>query len=102
MAKWDAALYGEKVLKKSSLDQMWTAVMLNNGETFPYGFGWFPYEAQGHRIIHHGGGWQGFSSFIGRYVDDKLTIVVFANLATAKTGTIMNGVAAIYGAPPLK
>jgi CubicO group peptidase (beta-lactamase class C family) len=102
MAKWDAALYGEKILKKSSLDQMWTPVKLNNGESYPYGFGWFPYEAQGHRIIHHGGGWQGFSSFIGRYVDDKLTIVVFANLATANTGTIMNGLAAIYGAPPIK
>ncbi|HEX3229922.1 MAG TPA: serine hydrolase domain-containing protein, partial [Pyrinomonadaceae bacterium] len=33
MAKWDAALYTEKLLKKSSLEQMWTPVKLNNGKT---------------------------------------------------------------------
>jgi CubicO group peptidase (beta-lactamase class C family) len=106
MAKWDAALYGEKILKKSSLDQMWTAVKLNNGETYPYGFGWFPSETQGRRVIYHGGGWQGFTSFIGRYVDDKLTVVVFANLAQANSDKIARDVAAIYNpelmAPPVK
>ena len=33
LAKWDAALYTEKLLKRSSLDQMWTVVKLNNGQT---------------------------------------------------------------------
>jgi CubicO group peptidase (beta-lactamase class C family) len=102
MAKWDASLYGEKILKRSSLDQMWTAVRLKDGETYPYGFGWQLHEAQGGRVIYHGGGWQGFTSFIGRYVDDKLTIVVFANLAQARPGNIANEVAAIYGAHPIK
>jgi CubicO group peptidase (beta-lactamase class C family) len=31
MARWDAALYGEKLLKRSSLDQMWTPVKLRDG-----------------------------------------------------------------------
>jgi CubicO group peptidase (beta-lactamase class C family) len=31
LAKWDAALYTEKLLKKSSLDQMWTPAQLNAG-----------------------------------------------------------------------
>ncbi|HKN16736.1 MAG TPA: serine hydrolase domain-containing protein, partial [Candidatus Sulfotelmatobacter sp.] len=30
LAKWDAALYTEKLLKASSLDQMWTPAKLNN------------------------------------------------------------------------
>jgi CubicO group peptidase (beta-lactamase class C family) len=102
MAKWDAALYGEKILKRSSLDQMWTAVKLNDGKTYPYGFGWQLHEAQGSRVIYHGGGWQGFTSFIGRYVDDKLTIVVFANLSQASPGNIADEVAAIYGTHPIK
>ena len=33
MAKWDAALYTEKLLKRWSLDQMWTPVRLNDGWT---------------------------------------------------------------------
>ena len=49
MAKWDAALYTEKVLKKGSLDQMWTRVRLNDGKTAGYGFGWDINTVNGHR-----------------------------------------------------
>jgi CubicO group peptidase (beta-lactamase class C family) len=96
MAKWDAALYTEKLLKKSSLDQMWTPVKLNSGKTHSYGFGWGLGAARGHRIVEHGGAWQGFKTYISRYVDDQLTVVVFANLAQANVGKIAGGVAAIH------
>ena len=96
MAKWDAALYTEKLLSRSSLEQMWTAVKLNDGKTFPYGFGWGLGEVRGHHIIEHGGAWQGFKSQISRYVDDKLTVVVFANQARANPAKIAHGVAAIF------
>jgi CubicO group peptidase (beta-lactamase class C family) len=96
LAKWDAALYTEKLLKRSSLDQMWTPVKLNDGKTIPYGFGWSLNQVRGHQIIEHGGAWQGFKSHIARYVDDQLTIVVFANLSQANPGRIAHGIAAIY------
>ena len=96
MAKWDAALYTEKLIKKSSLEQMWTPVKLNNGKTYPYGFGWSLNEVRGHHIIEHSGSWQGFKSYIARYVDDKLTVVVFVNLIQANQGRIAHGIAAIY------
>ncbi|WP_226573922.1 serine hydrolase domain-containing protein [Microseira wollei] len=96
MAKWDAALYGEKLLKKTTLEQMWTPVKLNNGKTHPYGFGWGLGEANGKRIIEHGGAWQGFKSFIVRYPDEKLTVVIFANLIEASEEKLARGVAAIY------
>ncbi len=96
MAKWEAALYGEKLLKKTSLDQMWTPVKLNSGKTHAYGFGWRFDEVNGHRVIEHGGEWQGFTAHIARYVDGKLTVIVFANLAEADPSKIAHGVAAIY------
>src|SRR4030095_16392264 len=96
MAKWDAALYTEKLLKRSSLDQMWTQVKLNSGTTEKYGFGWRLDAVRGHRLIEHGGAWQGFKSQISRYVDDKLTIVVFANSARANPANLAHGIAAIY------
>jgi len=96
LAKWDAALYTEKLLKRSSLDQMWTPVKLNDGKTYPYGFGWALNVVRGHRLIEHGGSWQGFKSQISRYVDDKLTVVVFANQARANPAKIAHGVAAIF------
>ena len=95
MAKWDAALYTDKLLKKASLEQMWTPVKLNNGKTHPYGFGWALGEVRGHRIVEHGGAWQGFKSYIARYVDDKLTVVLFANQARTNPGKLVHGVAAL-------
>ncbi len=96
MAKWDAALYGEGVLNKTSLQQMWTPVRLNNNKTADYGFGWSLGQVNGHRIIEHGGAWQGFTSYIARYVDDKMTVIVLDNLAGGNAGKIARHVAAIY------
>jgi len=103
LAKWDAALYTEKLLKRSSFDQMWTPVKLNSGKTYPYGFGWSISDVNGHRLLHHGGAWQGFTMHISRYVDDKLTIIVMTNLDSGHSdpGKIAQGVAAIY-VPALK
>jgi len=98
MAKWDAALYSEKLLKRASLDLMWTPVKLNDGKTENYGFGWQIDEYHGHRLIHHGGAWQGFTTQISRYVDDKLTVIVMTNLAGARPGKIERGIAALYDA----
>ena len=98
LAKWDAALYTEKLLKKSSLDQMWTVVKLKDGQPNKghYGFGWFIDERNGHRCIHHDGAWQGFETAINRYVDDQVTVVALTNLAGAKPGGIAQHVAEMY------
>jgi len=98
LAEWDAALYTEKLLKRSSLELMWTPVKLKNGQPNRegYGFGWFIGEQHGHHVVHHDGAWQGFKSAIARYTDDQLTVVVLANLAEAKPGDIAQHVAEIY------
>jgi len=79
MAKWDAALRSEKILKQSSLKLMWTPVKLNNGETYPYGFGWFLDEQHGHPIVGHTGI---TGTEITRFVNDSLTIIVLTNLGS--------------------
>ncbi len=85
LAKWDAALYGDTLLPQSVLARMWTPARLNDGTTATYGFGWFVMNANGHRLIEHEGAWQGFNANISRYVDDKLTVIVMANLKGART-----------------
>jgi CubicO group peptidase (beta-lactamase class C family) len=103
LAKWDAALYTENLLKRSSLDLMWTPVKLKSGQanggrpnSGNYGFGWFIDDRGGHRCIHHDGSWQGFETAIDRYVDDQLTVVVLTNLADAEPGKISQHVAEMY------
>jgi CubicO group peptidase (beta-lactamase class C family) len=104
LAKWDAALYAEKLLKRSSLDQMWTVAKLKNGQpnSGHYGFGWSIEEKKGHKVIGHGGSWQGFKTHISRYVDDKLTVVVLINQADAEPGPITDRIAEMYLAETVK
>jgi CubicO group peptidase (beta-lactamase class C family) len=98
MSKWDAALYTDKLLKKSSLAEMWTPMRLNDGKTCEYGFGWFIHVANGHRLIEHAGAWQGFTTQISRYVDDKFTIIVLTNLDSEHSdpGKIAHHIAGMY------
>ncbi len=98
LAKWDAALYTESLLKRSTLDQMWTITKLKNGRPNAgnYGFGWEISNKNGHRVVEHNGSWQGFETHIARYVDDRLTVVVLTNLGDADPGRITDQVAKLY------
>jgi CubicO group peptidase (beta-lactamase class C family) len=98
LAKWDAALYTEKLLKQPSFEQMWTVTKLANGQpnSGQYGFAWFIEAKSGHRVLDHGGAWQGFETHISRYIDDKLTVVVLSNLADADTGIVADQIADFY------
>jgi CubicO group peptidase (beta-lactamase class C family) len=96
LARWDAALYTDAFLKQSTREQMWTPVRLNNGTTYPYGFGWALDPLKDHRQVSHGGSLPGFRAHFSRLPDDKLSIVVLANLGAANPATIAKGVAAQY------
>jgi len=98
MAAWDAALRTGKLLSPSSFDQMYAPVRLNDGKTSPYGFGWEVAQAGGHRLLEHAGAWQGFTTFIARYDEDALTVIVLTNLDSehSNPGKIAHYVAGIY------
>lgn len=97
LAKWDAALYTEKLLKRSDLELMWTPVKLNNGKpnSDNYGFGWWRSDRNGHRLAEHSGSWQGYTTHIARYLDDKLTIVVLTNAEQSKPVELAHHVAGL-------
>jgi CubicO group peptidase (beta-lactamase class C family) len=98
MAKWDAALTAEALLKKSSYEQMHTRTRLADGKTYGYGFGWGISSANGHPILEHSGSWQGFTMDFLRFPQDKLSFVVFTNLDSEHShpARIAHAVAAIY------
>jgi CubicO group peptidase (beta-lactamase class C family) len=97
LAKWDAALYTEKILKRSTLDQMWTPMKLNDGSNSSYGLGWGVTNYHGHRLISHTGSHMtGFKTALARFVDDKLTVIVFTNQREAEQMAIARGVAGFH------
>jgi D-alanyl-D-alanine carboxypeptidase len=95
LVKWDAALSSEKLLKKSTLESMWTPTTLAKDEQADYGFGWGTKLLNGHRQLAHGGGIQGFSTQLSRFVDDQLTVIVLTNSGSGNAGAIASGVAAL-------
>ena len=96
MAKWDAALSTEQLLKKSTWAQVWAPVKLNNGNLHPYGLGWQLDDIAQHRRVWHAGNWTGFAAQIDRFVDDQLSVIVLTSLAGARTARISRAIAGTF------
>jgi CubicO group peptidase (beta-lactamase class C family) len=72
--KWDQALYTEKLVSKKSLDAMFTPYRNN------YGFGFVISRLYDRKFISHSGSIEGFATYIARYPDDRVTIIVLNNV----------------------
>jgi CubicO group peptidase (beta-lactamase class C family) len=97
LAKWDAALRNDTLLKKESKLQMWTPLDFTSGKNYPYGFGFRLSDVRGHKLVAHSGQTAGFGANISRYVDDDLTVIALTNLGETGMGTLIaTGVAKIY------
>lgn len=83
MIRWDAGLREGKLISRANYEHMWTPVKTKDGKSHPYGFGWGLGKINGRLRQHHGGAWQGFSTFIDRYPDDQVTVIVLMNCAPA-------------------
>jgi CubicO group peptidase (beta-lactamase class C family) len=79
LAKWDRALYGTGLLSQASLDKWWKPFALSNGESTHYGFGWSISSYQGHRVVGHGGGINGFTCHLLRLPEDRVFVTVLTN-----------------------
>lgn len=101
MLKWDQALYTEKILKKESIETMFTPVMN------AYGFGWQtgdqPIGDSKKRAVLHSGGIFGFTSLEVRFIDDRKFIMALNNFESGNLNPLTLGIAYIlYGEEPAK
>lgn len=97
MARWAAAFDSEKLLKRATIEQAWTAAKFNNGKTSGYGLGWGIASVAGHRSVEHSGGHStGFVSNLILFPDDALAVVVLANSTSANTGTLSRRIAGVF------
>jgi CubicO group peptidase (beta-lactamase class C family) len=82
LSRWIGAFRNQTLLKKTSIDQMWTPARLNNGEDAlvtgdAYGFGWMLSDYRGHRVVQHAGA---SGTFLLHFPDDDLSVIVLTNL----------------------
>ena len=94
-AQWAIGLNHGKALSRAGREMSWTPVRLNDGGTYPYGFGWNLTQQRGYRRIGHSGAWLGFQATIQRYPEFDITVIVLANLAQAKPESIALGIAGL-------
>jgi CubicO group peptidase (beta-lactamase class C family) len=90
MYLWDQALYTEKIVKTETIQQVFSPVKLNDGNVAKYGFGWMLGQYHGLREISHGGDITGFNSYIGRFPDERFTVIVLSNIAMRPPGSLPN------------
>jgi CubicO group peptidase (beta-lactamase class C family) len=74
LLRWTTGLFGGKILSAASLEKMTTPFKED------YAFGLVVSRVNGRKTIRHGGGIEGFNTELTYYPDEKLTIVVLANL----------------------
>lgn len=97
LLKWDRALYSNKLVSKSSLDEMLSPLVQQSprDSTTFYGFGVMvqPTSPRG-KIISHTGNWPGYSTLMIRRVDIDETIIVLSNNETLN-GQLRAGIESI-------
>jgi CubicO group peptidase (beta-lactamase class C family) len=90
LLKWDQALYKENLIKQSTLQEAFTPMKLNNGNSSNYGFGWdLRNDSTMGKIVRHNGDNPGYKTEIIRYIDKRKTIIVLNNNALANFADII-------------
>jgi D-alanyl-D-alanine carboxypeptidase len=90
LLKWDQSFYdGPQILSAASKAKMFTPVKNN------YAYGWGVEKQGAHNRVSHGGGIDGFATWIARFPDDRLTIVILSNNEAAPAGKVGNELATL-------
>jgi D-alanyl-D-alanine carboxypeptidase len=97
LVKWERSLRDASLLKKESLEEMWTPLRFNDGREHPYGLGFRLSPIRGTRLVAHSGQTAGFGTSLSRFADDDLTVIAITNLGEDGMGTLLAlGVAKFY------
>jgi CubicO group peptidase (beta-lactamase class C family) len=102
LARWDRALREHTLLTATELQAAFTPVKVPGGaktdDDAPteYGFGWFLDPYKGRKRMWHSGTTTGFRTFIDRFTDEGLTIIILCNRDDLKPGKLADRVADLY------
>lgn len=77
--KWNNAIFNYKVVSQSSLEQAWTPTKLNDGTLESYGFGWSISRVGNQKAISHGGGIDGYLTYVLYIPESKVFVAMLSN-----------------------
>ncbi|MEA3245935.1 MAG: serine hydrolase domain-containing protein [Gemmatimonadota bacterium] len=101
LVAWTGKLHEGGIVNAASFREMTTPVKLPSGRPMNYGFGLSVDTVDGHRVVAHGGGINGFISYLAHFPDDRLSVVVLANTTPAPSDQVADALArAVLGVAP--
>jgi CubicO group peptidase (beta-lactamase class C family) len=79
LVRWQIALVSGQVVKRESYEEMTLPFLLAGGGETTYGFGLGLVPVAGHPCISHGGGINGFNSFLAHWPEAGLSVAAISN-----------------------
>jgi CubicO group peptidase (beta-lactamase class C family) len=99
--KWDQALYGERLVRRSTLEMAFTPGRTNDGKeidaNYPvipkrptsYGFGWIIASLDGSEELFHTGSWSGYRSYLVRVPSQRISAIVLMNFVPPDSSEVL-------------
>jgi len=95
LALWDAALYDERLLRRSSVEAAFKPATSTDDPQIQYGFGWRITGSS----VWHSGETRGFRNVIVRYPQHRLSVVILTNRNDPEPYGLARSIARLCGAP---
>jgi CubicO group peptidase (beta-lactamase class C family) len=96
LCRYDGALATNALINSASMREALTSGRTNDGQPTDYGFGWYIGNYEGMRYADHDGEWNGYFSYICRYLDQSLSIFVLSNNPNAELVEVANLATEVY------
>ncbi len=95
LIRFAIALQRGKLLKRETLNQMFTSQKTRDGRPTNYGLGWYILERGGRKWIEHSGSQQGTSTDLLILPENGLAVAVLANLERADARSLSSRIAGL-------
>ena len=91
---WSRAFFDDRIVSSENRS------LMTSNHTPSSGYGWFIYPRHGRTQFHINGRSPGFSSYLGYYPEEDVTVIVLSNLYNSVTTSIGSDLAAmVFGVP---
>lgn len=95
LLKWDRALANHEGLPSAAIDKLLSRhSLVDTTSNVYYGYGVMLEDSEYGKQVAHGGGWPGYATYLTRYADRDVTIIVLSN-NNAASPRISNAIAAL-------
>ena len=96
LLRWQANMARPTVGDSAFFDEMRRLPTLTNGDTSAYGLGVIAERHRGAAVVSHGGADAGYRTWLGRFPEHGLDVVVLCNAASSNPGALARSVADVF------